>query len=289
MQRHRFDAMGTEVELLLDAEPSTESLLALSATEAEFHRLERLLSRFLASSELSTLNRAGSLVCGPELVDVTERALAARERTRGRFDPTVHDALIAAGYDRSFERLSPDDGAAAQAAADGDCGGAISVDRATGLIELERGFRLDLGGIAKGYAVDRALSLLRKAGSCLVNAGGDLAGTGRPWPVGVSTTDGGLTLELTEAAIATSGRDRRHWRRGDQERHHLIDPHTAAPSESDLLRVSVVAATASEAEVLATAFFLAGCREAEREAGTLGVASVLVTDRGRTILTGALA
>ncbi len=288
MLRHEFRAMGTEVELLLDAEPGLGSELALSAAEAEFARLERLLSRFLPDSELSALNRRGSLRAGPELLELTELALAARERTRGRFDPTVHDALVAAGYDRSFDRLDPD-GAIATAPAAVRCRGGVAVDRASGRIELQPGFRLDLGGIAKGYAVDRALALLAEAGPGLVNAGGDLAGTGRPWAVGVSTGDGGLTLELEEAAIATSGRDRRRWLQAGVERHHLIDPDTGAPAETDLLRVSVVAATASEAEVLAKALFLAGSAAAEREVAALGLVAVLVTLDDRTIVTGALA
>ena len=100
--------------------------------------------------------------------------------------------------------------------------GRIAVDGRT--IELEPGFRLDLGGIAKGYAVDRAAELLADAGPCLVNAGGDLAARGRSWPVGVETADGQITLALEDGAIATSGRDRRRWRRAGAEAHHLIDP-----------------------------------------------------------------
>ena len=125
-------------------------------------------------------------------------------------------------------------------------------------IELEPGFRLDLGGIAKGYAVDRALAQLSPAGSCLVNAGGDLAGGGRLWPVGVETADGELTLGLENGALATSGRDRRRWQRNGRELHHLIDPATGMSAEGEFLRVTVLAPTAVDAEVLAKAAFLGG-------------------------------
>ena len=121
-------------------------------------------------------------------------------------------------------------------------------------IELAGGTRLDLGGIGKGYAVDRACELLAMVGPCLVNAGGDLAVRGGSWPVGA----GGVTLLLESGAIATSGRDRRHWRRNGEERHHLIDPRTGRPAETGLRSVTVVAPSAVEAEVLAKVAFLGG-------------------------------
>ena len=135
-------------------------------------------------------------------MQVTQLAVEARLRTRGRFDPTVHDALVAAGYDRTFEELQ---GRVAETTAPPRCGGRIAVDPRTGLIELEPGFRLDLGGIAKGYAVDRLCDMLGAAGPCLVDAGGDIAVCGGSWPVGVETADGVLTLQLAR-------RRRRHIR-----------------------------------------------------------------------------
>ena len=100
-----FRAMGTEVELLVEAD---DAAAALDAAEAEFHRLEATFSRFRADSELSHLNRGGRDRRRPDLRRVLELALAARERTGGRFDPTVHDALVAAGYDRTFEHVDAD-------------------------------------------------------------------------------------------------------------------------------------------------------------------------------------
>ena len=290
MQRYCFDAMGTSVDCLVEADPSAESTAALWAVEAEFRRLEALLSRFRPDSELSALNRDGSIVAGADLLRVTQLAVAARERTAGRFDPTVHDALVAAGYDRSFEQVEADGeglGAGAQR-----CGGGVSVDPESGLIELEPGVRLDLGGIAKGDAVDRSCEILAAAGPCLVNAGGDLAVCGTPrdglWPVGLETAEGELTIGLESGAIATSGRDRRRWHRAGEERHHLIDPATGRSSIVDLLKVTVIASSATEAEVLAKSLFLAGEHDAIAEANAAGIQSALVTGDGRTILAGGL-
>jgi thiamine biosynthesis lipoprotein len=281
MESRRFHAMGTEIELLVDAAGADG---ALAAAEREFHRLEAILTRFRPESELSRLNEQGSLQAGAELLEVVELALAARSRTGGRFDPTVHDAVVSAGYDRSFDQL-PQDGTAVIVGS--ACGGAVRVDGAR--IELGDGVRLDLGGIGKGYAAARAAELLSSAGPALVNAGGDIAVDGGAWPVGVETAAGELTLELAGGGLATSGRDRRRWRRGGEDLHHLIDPTTGAPSPSDVLRLTVVAPDAVDAEVWAKALYLAGEEEAVREADLRGLPCVLVTADGRTRLAGGLA
>ena len=243
MERRTFEAMGTEIELLGDA--------GFDLAEAEFHRLEAVMSRFRDDSELSRLNRDGELDASPDLVRVVELALDARERTAGRFDPTVHDALVAAGYDRTFADVGDGPLGAVRPA-----GGEVCVDR--GRITLGEGVHLDLGGIGKGYAAERAAALLALAGPCLVNAGGDIAVRGGAWTVGVE----GTTLEIENAGLATSGRDRRRWLRGGREQHHLIDPWTGRPAETELLKVTVVAADAVEAEVQAKNVFLGGPADA---------------------------
>ena len=154
MERRTFHAMGTEMELLVDAD---DAVAAIDAAEAEFHRLEALLSRFRDDSELSRLNRDGSIEAGPDLLRVVELALAAREqdrrplrpdrprrRRRGRIRPVLR-------RHRSGEHTS-DAGPAAVA------GGGVSVDGVR--IVLDPGVRIDLGGIGKGYAAERAAELL---------------------------------------------------------------------------------------------------------------------------------
>jgi FAD:protein FMN transferase len=287
MERHAFRAMGTDVEALLAVEPGLDAVLGLASVEREFRRLEELLTRFDDGSELCRLNAAGALESGDDLLAVVELALAARETTGGRFDPTLHDALVAAGYDRTFELLA---GGPAAPAPPRTTGGVRIRGRR---IELDPGVRLDLGGIGKGYAVDRAVELLAPLGPCLVNAGGDLAVSGVPeqgvWPVAVETPSGPLTLGLREGALATSGSDRRRWHAGDEVNHHLIDPATRRPSASDLLRVTVTAPTAVEAEVVAKALFLAGEDAAAAEADGLGVPALLVTRDGRVRRAGGIA
>jgi thiamine biosynthesis lipoprotein len=275
--------MGTEIELLVEAQEATS---ALAAAEEEFHRLEALLSRFTGDSELSRLNAEGSLAAGPDLLRVVELALVANARTGGRFDIRVHDALVAAGYDRSFEFVVPDDATPLQPPVQRSGG----VEVRDGVIFLGDGVHLDLGGIGKGYACERAAEILATTGPCLVNAGGDIATRAGAWTVAVETATEPLTLELSGgSALATSGRDLRRWRRAGHEVHHLIDPRTGLPSVSDLLRVTAVDCDAVDAEVAAKALFLAGAEAAREEADRLGLPAVLVTDDGRSILAGGLA
>jgi FAD:protein FMN transferase len=288
MERISFAAMGTRVEALLEAPPSSAAHAALARVREEFERLEGIFSRFRRDSELSRLNETGSIEAGPDLRAVVELALAARERTAGRFDPTLHDAVVAAGYDRTFDEL--DEHAAAPPAPDPRKARDVSV---TGRrIELGPGVLLDLGGIVKGYAADRCARQLAPLGPCLVNAGGDLAVAGSrsagPWPVAVDVPSGPLTLAVAAGGLATSGRDRRHWRQRGEERHHLIDPDTCRPAEGGPLTVTVAAPTATDAEVAAKSIFLAG-DHAEHEAELLGTPAVIVSADGRARLVGGLA
>ena len=283
MLRHAFRAMGTEVELLLDAQhPSL-----LTEAEAEFRRLEGIFSRFRPDSELSRLNEAGVRHVGPELFEVIELAVEAREASCGRFDPTVHAAIVAAGYDRSFEQI--DDDVPASATAPARMGGAVAIDHAAGRVAIEPGYRLDLGGIAKGWTADRVRAVVAQAGPTLVNAGGDIAASGRVWPIAVEAADEEITLGLDDGGVATSGRDRRSWVRDGRAQHHLIDPVTGLPAGGDILTVTVAAGSASEAEVLAKTLFLAGdSRRALDEAELAGIPTVLVTSARDVLLAGGL-
>ena len=286
LARHTFGAMGTEIEVLIASDRETPELF--EAAEMEFERLESLFSRFRPESELCRLNRTGHGPVSPEMFELLELALSGREMTGGRFDPTVHDAIVAAGYDRTFEEIED----ATSVLPAGPCGGDVLLDAIRGVVELGSGVRLDLGGIAKGYSADRVCTLLAEDCSCLVNAGGDLAVhgllDGQPWPVAVALANAPLTVTLAEGALATSGTDSRAWLQAGRPRHHLIDPRTGEPAETDLLRVTAAGSSAVEAEIWAKALLLAGEREAAAEAAARGISCVLVTTDGRTRLEGGL-
>lgn len=276
MESRSFQAMGTTIELHVEGGTAR----AFDAAEAEFERLEQVMSRFRPDSELSRLNEAGTLQVSADLADVVELALAAREHTGGRFDPTVHEAVVAAGYDRTFDELPPDREGGARSAR---CGGGVVVDGRR--VAIEDGYRLDLGGIGKGFAAERVVELLSLAGPSLVSAGGDVAVRGVPtegsWAVAV---EDGPTLGLERGGVATSGSARRRWRVGGEARHHLIDPRTGESARTDLVRVTAVGSDAVDAEVLATVLFLDGSAAAL----AADVPAVLLTADGRTLTTGGI-
>ena len=178
MLEHRFGAMGTCCELLVDAPESSVVRRAMRNAEREVHRLEALLSRFQPDTELARLNREGRVRAGPELLELVRLALKARRRTGGRFDPTVLPALVAAGYDRSFESISQRARSATQTVP--RCGGRVRIDDATRVIEVDAGVQLDLGGIAKGWTADRLCRMLDLHAPALVSLGGDIAASRPP-------------------------------------------------------------------------------------------------------------
>lgn len=290
MLRETFRAMGTSMELLLDAPEGPAARGALSAARREIERLEDLLSRFRPGSELSRLNRERRMRVGPDLGRVLAAALGLRRRTGGRFDPTVGRAVVAAGYDRSFDEIRDD---ARPPGAPVPSGGVVVLDDAWGWAALGPGVDLDLGAIAKGDAADRACAVLAAAGPCLVNAGGDLVVSGPRaeggWPVGLDAADGGIVLSLESGAMATSGTDRRRWSRGGREMHHAIAPRRGTPSDTDLVRATAIAPTGAEADALATALLVAGAREAAHLADMWHVPAALVDSSGALTLAGGLA
>jgi thiamine biosynthesis lipoprotein len=289
MLRERFRAMGSAMEMLIEAPDSARARAALGAAQEEIERLEALLSRFRESSELSRLNRSRRMRVGPDLARVLSAALGLRRRTGGRFDPTLGRAVSGAGYDRTFEALA-DDPRAAAAPAPG--GGEVRIDPPSGWVELGPRVELDLGAIAKGDAADRACAIASEAGPCLVNAGGDVVVSGPrgdgPWPVGVATPRGELVLNLERGALATSGTDRRRWRRGGGEHHHAICPTRGASASTDVLRATAIAATGAEADAIATALLVAGASEARRLAERWRVPAVVVDTQGGVSRAGGL-
>ena len=286
MQRVRFGAMGTTVSVLL---PARQAQAGSAAVRDLFGRWEGALSRFLPESELACLNRhAGEPVAVSALLyEVIVTALKAAQATEGLYDPTLLRHLVAVGYDRSFATLPPQTPAAAGLPGPGGGWRRIAVDHSHRRVTLPAGVGLDLGGIAKGMAVDAAVSGLRALGAdaALVNAGGDLAvhgclPGGMAWPVMVEGRAAPQVVLLQRGALATSGLARRHWQQGQQGRHHLLDPRTGLPAQSDLWAVTVVAARCVQAEVAATAAFVLGPEEGARFLQERGLAGWLARQDG---------
>lgn len=246
----RFDALGGQCELF------AVGLGDLAGARAWIGRMHDRLTRFSPDSEVSRLNAAaGTWVdLSPELEALLRESLLAFERSGGLVHVGVLPALLASGYTRDF--------AAGPTPASGEAIIAPPLPEMLALgarrARLRAGTSIDLGGIAKGWLADRAAE--RIGANALANLGGDLRARGdgpdgEGWPVGFGET----TVLLRDIGAATSGTEGRRW---GPHLHHLIDPRTGRPAETDVMEVSVLAPTGAEAEVLAKTALLLG-----REAG----------------------
>ena len=273
MEYCEFRAMNTDI--ILAAEGSPDALTPGFALTRRFIEMsEARLTRFSPDSELSHLNAAsGSLFqASDELLDVVGQALYYARQTAGMFDPTILDTLEASGYDRSMDEIRLNGaGELRDRAPVRHPWQDIQCDERQRLIFLPPGTRIDLGGIAKGWIAQHAAYVL--AGftpACVVNAGGDMFAIGLPvedsaWQVAVDDPrdeDNMLALlRVGPGAVATSSITKRRWLQGNRWQHHLIDPRSGAPAETDWLSVTVIASTATEAEVYAKVLLIAGSND----------------------------
>ncbi len=295
LQSTAFRAMGTACTLSVTALPTDvlRARRALAAGRAEVEACERVLSRFDRASDLSRVNgRAGEWVdVDARLAVALRTAVLARDATRGRFDPTILPALLAAGYDRTFEELEE---RPPRVQRGWRAGGEIDVDLDASRVRIERGAMVDLGGIGKGFSASRALLAMREAcpelPGALVDLGGDVAVRGQPpergpWLIAVADPRRPAAaplgiLQVEEGAVATSGRSARRFGPG-RTLHHLIDPRTGAPAVAGPLAVTVVAPDAGWAEAHATALAISDAGEARAHvAASPDVSALLVSAEG---------
>ena len=256
-----WSAMGTTVTVRLAGSGAEDGL---AVARRRISELEARWSRFRAASDVSRLNEATGrpVRLHPETLDLLETARTWWQVTDGRFDPTVADALVAAGYDR--DRATGHGPIRPGPPAPG--AGGLELDRRTGTARLPEGVRIDLGGIGKGRAVDLLAGELGHVDHGLVDLGGDLRVWGgsperHGWPISIDDLRDGSELArlgLEHGAVTTSSTLVRRWHDGDRHAHHLIDPRTGRPVEGEVVSVTVVGAQAAPAEVLAKAAIVDG-------------------------------
>jgi len=252
MESLTFDALGGECELYgIDVDASS-----LRQGRDWILLMHDRFTRFEANSELSRLNASGGRwsSVSPDLEAVLRESLRAFDISDGLVNVAVLPALLAAGYTRDFAA-----GPTARTAAPAIRPLPEVLELRPGEARLAAGAALDLGGLAKGWLADRLSGDL--GDNVLVNLCGDLYArgggtTGEGWPVGF----GDKTLLLKDLGAATSGTTKRAWADG----HHLIDPRTGHPALSDLTEVSVLAATAIDAEIYAKVALLLGATAAPK-------------------------
>jgi len=291
--------MGTRVAVELWTTDAALAQRAMGEVMAEMRRTDELMSTYKPESQLSRVNDHAyerPVQVDADIIEVVERGLAMSRLSGGAFDITY--ASVGYLYDyRSHQRPSDQQIAAALPGVDYR---QVVVDREGRTIRfLRKGVRIDLGGIAKGYAVDRSIEQLRKLGieHAMVNAGGDtrLLGDrrGKPWVVGIRDprNDGSVVtrMPLENEAISTSGDYERYFEEDGVRYHHILVPGTGQ-SARGVRSATVIGADATLTDALSTTVFVLGVERGMRlVAGLPGVEAVVVDDQGRIYYSDGLA
>jgi thiamine biosynthesis lipoprotein len=299
LHHDEFRAMGTRIRLELEAMHG-HALIGFIAVRSLFESVERVFSRFRPESELCLLNQqAGDWVTvSPLMWQMLDQSLGLARQTGGIFDPTLLPALEAAGYTRDFKQIGHDHPTSTlQAAPVGGHWQDIQIEAETRRVRLPHEVKIDLGGIVKGWTAEQAVGILRQYGPCMVDAGGDVsvgeAPSGRPgWMIGVAVSpmaqqppDNRVILWLMQGSAATSGIEGRSWQHGGKAMHHLINPRTGQPADTDLISATVLAASAAQAEAWATAALVMGQQAALETFAERGIAAALVDQNRQMSLT----
>lgn len=278
MKKIEFQAMGCGMSAILDsAAPGADRLLA--RVPVWFEEWEDALSRFRPESDLSQLNQSSgkAFEAGPILWDVVKAALDTARWTGGLVTPAILKLVERAGYEQSFELvqsnkvIQPDNQRKWLTQAGDKIVNAgwqdILLDEFAHTIFLPQGLKLDLGGIAKGWAAQQAMTRLLDYGPALVDASGDIAvsgdqADGQSWLVDIAdplqVEENLGFLALGRCGVATSGIDYRRWLQDGSWRHHIIDPRSGEPADTDLISVTVIAPDVMQAEAAAKVVLILG-------------------------------
>ncbi len=290
--------MGTAIRVELWHEEPTMGEAALDAAMEEMHRIDRAMSPFKPESELSRLNREAAKTSVPvtkEMFELVARSVEFSELSGGAFDITF--ASVGCMFDyRNGVKPTAERIAAALPGIDYRH---IRLDRRRYTIQFARdGVRIDLGGIAKGHAVDNCVALLKARGvkEALVMAGGDsrVLGDkrGRPWMVGIRDPrrqDAIVAMiPLVDAAISTSGDYERYFEADGVRYHHILDPRTGK-SATGVRSVTIVGPDATTTEGISKSVFVMGPERGIRFVESLpGIDAVIIDSDGKMHYTAGL-
>jgi len=296
------EAMGTSLHFIANTTERVDEAAtraAIARAVAEIRRLETLLSEWRPDSQISQVNaHTGEWVAiGPEAVTVIDRGLWAGRLSRGAFDITFQ-SLSKVWKFGSAQESNPQLPSRSQVDSLRKLVDyrRVELDQAGGRVRIGKGQQLGLGGIAKGYIVDRAAKVLHEAGvqGFLAQAGGDLFGSGRkpdgsPWVSGIQDPRGPqgqffAVIELTDHAFSTAGDYARAYVVGGKRYHHIIDPKTGYPATA-CRSVTVWARDATTADGVDDAVFILGPEEGLKLVESLdGVGAVVVDAQNRVFI-----
>ncbi len=276
--RYPLHAMGTYVNVTLVTADSAASAGAARAAHAAVRLVDSLMSNWTATSEVARLNRVADsveTVVEPRVAEVIARALALWRESEGAFDLTVEPLVRAWGFLGGPRRVPSDAEAAAAFALVG--AGDVRFDPGARTLRFaRRGMRVDLGGIAKGVAVDDAMRALTARGvrDALVDASGNMRAAGAPpgaegWRIGLRDPHDReaffARVTLAGDAISTSASYEQFVARDGRRFGHILDPRTGRPAKG-LLAVTVVAADATTCDAWDTPLYVLGSEAGRRKA-----------------------
>jgi len=263
--------MGSSLQVTLWTGDDPGATSAIDAVFAEFDRLDRLLSVWKEGSDVLRMNAAAGrepVRVSPETIEVLTVARQISEWTGGKFDVTFGALSGLWKFDQDQDNEIPTRAAVAARLPDVDYA-SLDIDAARGTAFLRRpGMRAHLGGIGKGYAIDRAAAILRARGfnDFMIQSGGDLFVSGhrggRPWRLGIRDPRGPAdrsfaTLDLSNGTFSTSGDYERFFMKDGRRYHHILDPDLGAPARG-CRSVTIVADKAVIADGLSTGVFVLG-------------------------------
>jgi thiamine biosynthesis lipoprotein len=293
--RRGFEAMGTSISfaVLSDDEPGAER--AIAAAFDEIKRLENLMTTWRDDSEVSRINAAAGIApvkVGPETLEVVEASQRASKMSGGVFDISFYAMRGLWKFDQDLEEKVPPAAEIRKRLSLIDYR-KIIVDHDKSTVFLEKkGMAINLGGIAKGYAVDRAVAILKRAGfvDAIVQAGGDLmcsgSKNGAPWVTGIRDPRGARNdvfakMMLTNHAFSTAGDYERYFILDGKRYHHIIDPRTGYPATKSR-SVTIYAPTALVADAVDDAVFILGWQKGFEMIEKLDdVGAVVIDDKGK--------
>lgn len=267
-ESHSFFAMGTYMKITAYGKNSETVFLH---AEKEIRRLDTLLSAENPDSEISRLSKEGKLILSEDTARLISLAESWNRSTGGTFDISLAPLSKLWGFPHGPYHV-PTETERAEAL---DKTGMkyISCNKETGEYFLESGCSLDLGGMAKGTAAEKAADILKAAGikNALLDLGGNIKviGTkpgGRPWHIALRHPDDtdktAGTLSVSDTSIVTSGDYERYFIENGRRYHHIFDPHTGAPAQNGLRAVTVICKDSEKADILSTALFVMGEKKA---------------------------
>ncbi|MFD0827225.1 FAD:protein FMN transferase [Neobacillus sp. M.A.Huq-85] len=286
MYQYQFNSMSTMVKISINQEMFANDLMPIYKL---FELIESTCSRFKVDSELSQLNKqiGKQVTVSSEMFSILTDAEHYFLETCGVFNPGVLTSLESSGYVKSIEYIKGQ-----SFKLPGFSPNAIHNNKPFVLDKEQQSVilfsKIDLGGIAKGWVIDRAAELLEEIGFGFINVGGDIRIFGalpRSLNIGIESpfdfSNLLSSIQIESGAVATSTTMKRRWKLNEEWQHHLIDPRTGQPSESKIVSATVTAPTAVEADVWAKTVLLLGDKDGKSFIREKRTQAVLIDQEGK--------